>query len=220
MASKNLDDQSDSSHAKGRVIDLSKMGQQSGSMKAEGTWTKGVRNQVMAVWPQKILIYLFGHFGPWNWNPYIPPTTHWPSKSLWLVKKRPSDHLFFSGAFWQTFASTKCLFSFQRFTLTNTIRFSHALPALPTSRNKPSDLRHLCAAMWKNTPNTCALLMVKGQFFSRHAPFISKALKAPSRHLNGLRREDCMKNAVVTGYHIFGKLLGYANNEVLWKYFA
>jgi len=37
MASKILDDQSDSSHAKGRVIDLSKLGQQSGSMKAEGT---------------------------------------------------------------------------------------------------------------------------------------------------------------------------------------
>ena len=68
MASKILDDQTGSSHAKGRVIDLSKVGQQSGSMKAEGTWTKGRWNQVMAIWPQKILIYLFGHFGPWNWN--------------------------------------------------------------------------------------------------------------------------------------------------------
>lgn len=139
---------------------------------------KGGWNQVMAVWPQKIR-----PFRTMKLKSYIPPTTHWPSKSNRLVKKWPSDQLFFSGVFWQTFASTKCLFSFQRFTLTNiTTPFSHALHALPTSRNKPPDLQHLCAAMWKNTPTLVPCWWWRANFFPGMLPSFPKH----SRHLHDI----------------------------------
>ena len=179
MASKILDDQSESSHAKGRVIDLSKMGQQSGSMKAEGTWTKGVRNQVMAVWPHRILIYLLGHFGPWNWNLiFLLPPIGRVSQIDWS-KNGQVTNCFFLALFGKHLHPRNVYFP-SNVSLWQILPRS-PMPSLHFQHLETNDLQHLCAAMWKNTPNTSALLMVKGQFFSRHAPFISKALKAPSR---------------------------------------
>ncbi len=147
---------------------------------------------------KKKLIYPLGNFGPWNWN------WTWNSIFLLLPIGRVSQ-IALVKVFWPN------VFPLSNVSFWQTLpRFSHALPAFPSSRSKRFDPQH-----WRREKKTAPLCLADVEW-----PIFLQACSLHFQSTQGTFKalEWAKKGRLHGGYrryHIFGKLFGYASNEIL-----
>lgn len=175
---------------------------------------KGGWNQVMAVWPQKILIYLFGHFGPWNWNLICLLLPIGRVSQIDWSKNDQVTNCFFLALFGTHLHPRNVYFP------SNVSLWQILLPRSPMpsmhfqhlETNRP--ISNTCVPPCEKTPQHLCLADGEGPIFFQACSLHFQSTQGTFTIFKWAKKGRLHEK--YRGYHIFGKLLGYANNEVSW----